>query len=160
MIRGPFKTSERLNLSHIQSEVSNVLERLWRFGANAMPFETEYAPAVEVWEEQERYLVTVEVPGVDAATLEVAAGPSSVTISGDKRRSEPPVTETAQALFPRPIQAERRYGQFSRTIALPGAVKTDGVAAKLTDGVLTLELPKLAGPKPIEVHVEVKTPAQ
>lgn len=155
MMRGPFKAAERLGLSGIQNEVTNVLERLWQFGTNAMPFGSEFSPPVEVWEELDHYTVVAELPGVDLSGLEVTAGPSSVTIQGDKRRPEPAAVEGAAA-YPRLVQDERRYSPFSRTVALPGPVRTEGVSATMNNGLLTIQLPKLSGLKPVEIRVDVR----
>ena len=158
MMKGPFRATERLSLSNIQSEVTTALERLWRFGAGAIG--TEFDPVVELAEHPDRFVLTVELPGVEAGSVELTAGPSSVTISGEKRRPEvmppEPAADSGQAVWPRLVQAERRFGVFRRTVVVPGSIQTDAVAARLVDGVLTVELNKLGGPKPVEIRVEVK----
>lgn len=154
-MRTPFNAGERL--SQLQSEVTKTVERLVRAGASAIPFELlEFNPAIELWEELERYVLLVELPGIPVATLEVTAGPSSITISGEKRRTEEPTAETGESTFPRLVQTERRYGAFSRTIPLPGGIRTDSVSARMVDGVLMIEMTKQSGPKPVEIRVDVK----
>lgn len=158
MMRSPFKAAER-SLSSLQAEVSNALERLWRFGVSTGALEgQEFLPAIELREEMDRYVLTAEIPGVPLNLLEVTAGPSSITIAGDKVKQCPPPAEGAE-VYPRVLQDERRYGRFTRTISLPGSIRVDALNASLTEGVLTVEMPKVAAPKPVEIRVEVSRPA-
>jgi HSP20 family protein len=139
--------------------MSNMLERLWRFGVSTGALEgQEFWPAIELREEPEGYVLYAEVPGLSLALIEVTAGPSSVTIAGDKVKQVAPGAE-GEPGYPRVLTDERRYGRFTRTINLPGSIRTEAISATLADGVLTLELPKVAAPKPVEIRVEVSKPA-
>lgn len=158
MMRSPFKTAER-SFSNLQSEVTGLLERLRKLGVSTGVLGDEFIPPVELREELDRYVLTAELPGVSLAMLEVAAGPSSITISGDKVKQIPPVTGTGEPVYPRGMQDERRYGRFTRTLALPGSILVDGVTASLAEGVLTVEMPKVAAPKPVEIRIEVSPAA-
>lgn len=157
MMRSPLRAAER-SLSTLQGEMSNMLERLWRFGVSTGALEgQEFWPAIELRDEADRYVLTAEVPGLSLALIEVTAGPSSVTIAGDKVK---PIAPTeGEAAHPRALTDERRYGRFTRTISLPGSIRTDAISATLADGVLTVDMPKVAAPKPIEIRVEVSKPA-
>ena len=155
MVRSPFKTPERL--TNLQNEITGLVEKLWRFGTSAIvPEGVEFAPVVEVTEQAECFIVLAELPGVPAASVEVAATPSGLTISGEKPRPTGTTTDIVGAEYPRVVQSERRYGRFSRTIALPSPIQVDAVAATARDGVLEIQLPKAAGPKPVQVRVEVR----
>jgi len=159
-MKSPFKGSERISLANIQSEVSNLLERLWRYGVSTGPFDgQDFAPAIELREELDRYVVTAELPGLTATALEITAGPASVTIAGEKARPAAPTTEGVQPEYPRVLQNERRYGRFARTVALPGSIQTDAVSAELSEGVLSIGMPKIAAPKPVEIRVDISRPA-
>lgn len=154
MIRPPFKTPERL--TSLQHEVSNLLDRLWQLGTTAMmPDGQGFVPAIEIREESDRYVVLAELPGVVAGTVEVAAGPASLTLSGEKTRPSA-VVEAPAGEGPQVMQSERRYGRFTRTITLPGPIQIEAVTATARDGVLEVQLPKAASPKPVQVRVEVK----
>lgn len=159
MMRSPFKAAEK-SLTNLQSEVGSVLERLWRLGVTtgAIPGQ-EFTPLIELREEADRYVLVAEVPGVSLSLIEVTAGPSSVTLAGDKVKQVPAEMESAEPAYPRSLHDERHYGRFTRTVALPGAIRVDSVTASMSDGVLTIEMPKVAAPKPVEIRVEVSRPA-
>lgn len=155
-MRSPFRAAER-SLASLQSELGNVVDKLWRFGVSTGALEgQEFWPAIELCEEPDRYVLTAELPGISLSLLEVSAGAATLTIAGDK--AKPPVSPEAGAACPRLLADERRYGRFARTISLPGPIRTDAVSAVMTDGVLTIELPKVAAPKPIGIRVEVGKP--
>jgi len=158
-MRSPFRAAER-SLTSLQSEVSNLLERLWKFGVStgAIPGQ-EFTPAIELREEVDQYVLTAELPGISLSLVQVTAGPSSITIAGEKAKQIPPEMEAGEPAYPRLLQDERQYGRFTRTIALPGSIRVDQVTATLADGVLTVQMPKVAAPKPVEIRVEVSRPA-
>jgi HSP20 family protein len=157
MIGSPFKAAERLSLTNLQSEVSSLLERLWRVGVSTGPLDgQDYAPPLELREEGGRFVLTAELPGVTPPTLEVTATLTSVTLSGEKPQPVQPLSEGCEPAESKIIQGERRYGRFRRTVGLPSAIRVDGVSAKLSGGILTLDLPKSAGAAPAQVRVEVR----
>lgn len=158
MLKSPFKAAERLSINNLQAEVGNLLERLWRYGVNTGPLDGHgYAPPIELREEADRYVLTAEVPGIGAESLELSVALGSVTISGEKPRvaetqPDAPLPED----LPRVIQSERRYGDFRRIVAVPGAIQRDNVTAAVKQGVLTVVLPKAGGTAPGEVRVQVQ----
>lgn len=155
-MRSPLKAAER-SLSSLQTEMTNVLDRLWRFGVSTGALDgEEFWPAIELREDVDRFVLTAELPGISLGQLEVTAGPATLTITGDKVKQVPPAD--GDAPYPRLLADERRYGRFTRTISLPGSIRTDAINAAMADGVLTIELPKVAAPKPVEIRVEVSKP--
>lgn len=154
MIRSPFKKPERL--TSVQNEVNSLLEKLWRLGVTAVsPESQDFVPLVEIREEADKYVVMAELPGMPAEEVEVSAAAMSLTISGEKSHPLEPAVEVAGEL-PHILQSERRYGRFSRTITLPGAIQVEAVTAAAHDGVLEIHLPKTAGTRPVQIRVDVK----
>ena len=88
---------------------------------------------VDVYERDDVYLVTVDVPGVQADDLEVAVCGPKLTVRGERR---PPKGDRAC------VHCGRRMGRFSRTVLLHKAVERGAIVAKLRDGVLTVTVPK------------------
>lgn len=154
-MRSPFRAAER-SLASLQSELGNVVDKLWRFGVSTGALEgQEFWPAIELREEADRFVLSAELPGISLSLLEVTAGAATVTIAGDKVKPSvsPEAGDTSKLMAD-----ERRYGRFARTISLPGPIRTDGVSAVMSEGVLTLDLPKVATPKPVEIRVEIGRP--
>lgn len=155
-MRSPFRAAER-SFTSLQSEMGNVLDKLWRFGVSTGALDgQEFWPTIELREEADQFVLTAELPGISLNLLEVTAAATTITIAGDKIKQLAPVEGEA---YPRMLTDERRYGRFARTITLPGPIRTEGIKAAMADGVLTIELPKVEAPKPVEIRVEVSKPS-
>lgn len=107
----------------------------------------EFTLALDVAEDDERYIVTASVPGVDPDQIEVTLTENVLTIKGETK-SEKDVEEKNYHL------RERRYGKFSRSVTLPMPVDADAVEATHENGVLTLRLPKAEAVKPKRITVQ------
>jgi HSP20 family protein len=101
-----------------------------------------WAPALDISERKDAYLVTVELPGVRTEDLEITFADSLLTIQGERL----PAGHSADEKFHR---AECRYGAFRRSITLPSHVMADAVEASAQDGVLQVLVPKAP-----EVHAK------
>jgi HSP20 family protein len=104
-------------------------------------------PQLNLWEDDENFYVEAEMPGLDLNDLEMfVTTENQLNIKGERKRPEPG-TGTWH-------RRERGYGEFSRTVELPGFVDSEKVTAKLTDGVLTITLPKRDEGKPRRIEVK------
>jgi len=104
-------------------------------------------PPINVTQDDERFYVRAEVPGIKPDELRVTALRNRVAISG--KREIPP--EHDRVSYHR---RERAEGSFSRTVALPTEVDAEGVDARYADGILTLTLPKAEEAKPRQIVVK------
>ena len=105
-----------------------------------------WAPPIDLFETADRYVIAAELPGMDREQIALAMEDSRLTISG--RRGEGP--SGADVHY---HQVERGHGAFSRTFEFADKIDTDGVTADLTDGVLTVTLPKVPPPPPRKIEV-------
>jgi HSP20 family protein len=112
-------------------------ERLERLAAQ---HGTAWAPPMDVYETEDRYVITAEVPGVSRDQIEIAVQDNRLRVRG-ARPAEPVDQGT-----PHFHQVERGHGSFERTFQFAEAVLTDQISADLRDGVLTIALPKAASP--------------
>ena len=101
-------------------------------------------PVIDVCEDDARYVVTAELPGVSRQHIRVDIHDGHLTLHG--RRD-------ARVACEQYHQVERGHGEFSRTFRLPNDVSAGDVSAELKDGVLTVIVPKLAGHAPRRVDV-------
>ena len=108
--------------------------------------------ALDVHENDGEYIVTTELPGVQADNINVRLHNDMLTIEGEIPE------RTVEKEGTRSLMKERYYGRFSRTIRLPQPVKREKVEANFENGVLTLTLPKAeeAQPKLIPVKTNGK----
>src|ERR671910_3773947 len=97
---------------------------------------TAWAPALDISERKDAYLVTVELPGVDADDLEITLEDGLLTIQGERYFAH----DSSEQHFHR---VERRYGAFRRSITLPAHVMAEGIEATVDNGVLQILVPKM-----------------
>ncbi len=92
--------------------------------------------AVDVYETDEKLVVKARTAGVNKEDLDVSISDGILTISGTLSSGDD--TEVSNWHI-----QECYWGEFSRTVALPVAVKEDEASAALKDGVLTIDFPKV-----------------
>ena len=98
-----------------------------------------WTPPIDVYETADRYVVAAELPGLTREQIELAMADSRLTIRGQR------VGRPADNVHYH--QVERGHGAFSRTFEFTDKIDVDHVIADLTNGVLTVTLPKLGDDK-------------
>ena len=122
------------------------LPGIWR----AFPSEDMvWAPAIEVLEKEDKFLVKVELPGVNEEDVNVSIAGGTLTIEGEKR-AESEVKKKGYHY------TETSYGSFSRSITIPSTVDVGKIEASYDKGVLELTLPKAPEVKPKKITVAAK----
>jgi HSP20 family protein len=108
---------------------------------------TAWAPALDISERKDAYLVTVELPGVEADDLDITLEDGLLTIQGERQFAH----DSSEQQFHR---VERRYGAFRRSITLPAQVQAEQIEASFDNGVLQIVVPKMeeATPKRIQIR--------
>ena len=94
-----------------------------------------WAPAVDICERKDAYLITAEIPGVGAGDVEVSFDDGLLTFQGERHRAKEASADQIHL-------SERRQGRFRRSITLPGHVDADKIEASAQDGVLEILVPK------------------
>jgi HSP20 family protein len=107
---------------------------------------TAWAPALDISERKDAYLVTVELPGVEADDLEITMEDGLLTIQGERHFAH----DSSEQHFHR---VERRYGAFRRSITLPAQVQAEQIEASVDNGVLQILVPKMEEAKPKRIQV-------
>jgi HSP20 family protein len=107
---------------------------------------TSWAPALDISERKDAYLVTVELPGLKAEDLDITMEDGLLTIQGERQFTQ----ESSEQQFHR---VERRYGAFRRSITLPAQVQADQIEASFDNGVLEIVVPKAEEAKPKRIQV-------
>lgn len=111
-------------------------------------FETAFAPALDVVEEKDAFLVKIDLPGLSKDDVSVTIQDNFLTVKGERKHD----VEKKEANF---YHRERVHGTFARTLELPTRVDAGKVAANFRDGVLHVTLPKSEEAKPKEIKVSV-----
>jgi HSP20 family protein len=107
---------------------------------------TAWAPALDISERKDAYLVTVELPGVEADDLDITLEDGLLTIQGERHFAH----DSSEQQFHR---VERRYGAFRRAITLPAQVQAEQIQASFDNGVLQIVVPKMEEAKPKRIQV-------
>ena len=102
----------------------------------------------DVFEDDKRVVVRVEVPGMDKKDLDIEVQDDVLVVRGEKRFER----ESSEGRY-RVLQCA--YGSFRRVVPLPTPVLADKATAKYKDGVLRVELPKVNTGKPRKLTVKV-----
>ncbi len=102
-----------------------------------------FLPPLDIYENDERYELRLDVPGVAKEDLKVHFEQDALTVRGERRNA----TENA-------TRSERWAGSFERTLALPEGVDGARIEASVKDGVLTILVPKGEKAKPRQIAIQ------
>ena len=135
--------SER-DLALLQRQLDRLTDMLM-LSSSAAP--AGWSPPVDILETVDRYVVRVDVPGIDPSDLTTTVDDQALRLSGRKRsRSE---------LDPgcRCHRVERGFGSFDLEVAVPGPIDVATTTATLRSGVLEIVLPRRPRPRPRSVEI-------
>jgi HSP20 family protein len=107
-----------------------------------------FVPAVDIYEDPQKVVLKLEVPGIDQKDLDVRVENHTLTVKGERKFE----AEEKEQNFHR---IERRYGSFYRAFTLPSTVDTENVGASYNAGVLKLELKKKPEAQPKQIQISV-----
>ena len=108
----------------------------------------EWAPLVDITEDEKEYLIKAELPEVKKEEVKVSVQNDVLSISGERKYEK----EEKNKKYHR---VERAYGSFARTFTIPEDADADQVSGEFKDGVLTVHLPKSEKTKPKSIEVKV-----
>lgn len=136
-------------LDRIRREIDDMFDPAARRFFSDGLFDREFSPALDVVENNDGFLVSVDLPGVDKRDLEISVADNVLTIKGEKKDNR----ESKNGKF---FRKESWEGTFQRTLSLPHGVDAAKIDAKMRDGVLAISLPKREEAKPKQIEVNVK----
>lgn len=101
-------------------------------------------PPLNIGEDENNIYVRAEIPGLTIEDIDLTLTEKSLVITGERKNPEG-----------RFFRNERPYGSFQRIISLNVPVERDNVKASLTNGILTVSLPKTTSSKPKKISIDV-----
>jgi len=107
---------------------------------------SNWTPAVDIKEEDGRFVLEADIPGVDPKDIEVTMDAGVLTIKGERKHE-------AQQESNGYKRVERSYGTFYRRFSLPDSADAERISAKGKDGVLEVSIPKLEKVQPRKITV-------
>ncbi|HET7923272.1 MAG TPA: Hsp20/alpha crystallin family protein [Rhodanobacteraceae bacterium] len=107
---------------------------------------SQWTPRVDIKEEDARFVIFADIPGVDPKDIEVTMEKGILSIKGERKAES---TEQNGKL----TRAERSHGLFYRRFALPDSANAEGIDATGRNGVLEISIPKRAETAPRRINV-------
>jgi HSP20 family protein len=107
---------------------------------------SNWLPAVDVWETDNEVVLSFDLPGIPEDKITVELDDNVLTVSGERERTQEHTSE-------RFYRFERRFGTFSRTIALPQGIDQQQIKADYHDGVLEVRVAKPEQSKPRRIQI-------
>ena len=108
-----------------------------------------WMPLTDIIEEDDKYILRMDLPGVDKKDVKISYANGELQISGERKQEK----ESKNAPYHR---IERAYGKYYRSFSLPEKILEDKIEAQFKDGSLTITIPKAEEAKPKEIEVKVK----
>ena len=134
-------------VNRLQGDIDRLAKPNWReLDDETTSAATEWVPAVDIKEEDERFVIEADVPGVDPEEIEITMEDGVLSLSGNRRTE----SRTEREGYRR---VERVTGRFYRRFILPETVDSDKVKALDRHGVLEILIPKQAKAQPRRIKV-------
>ena len=137
-------------LSQLHKELDRVFDSRQGQGASedsSHVVTCDWVPPVDIKEEQERFVLYADIPGVNPKEIEITMENRALTIRGQHGNHPPEDREGYKRL-------ERPRGTFYRRFSLPDTVDVEKIAAKGQEGVLEVVIPKQERTQPRTIAVE------
>lgn len=114
--------------------------------------ERAFMPNFEVSETKDSYLFKADLPGIQESDLKLSLTGNRLTISGKRESTSEKKDDTHKdATY---YVCECSYGEFSRSFTLPDGADTEHVKAELTNGELSIVIPKKPGAQTKQIPVQ------
>jgi HSP20 family protein len=130
--------------------LNRVLDEALAGSLNGTSETRAWIPAIDVVERRDAYLIALEIPGVDPASIDISFEQNVLTVRGSK----PMGFELGKDSELRVYSAERVVGNFERAVRLPDFVDGEKIEASFEHGVLFLTVPKMQAAQPRKISVK------
>lgn len=134
-------------VDRLHRQIDQILSDGHRAPAAAADNKGAWIPAVDVHEEQDKFVVRADLPGIDSKDINITTEHGVLTLSGERKSEQ----RTEQKGY---VRYERADGAFQRRFTLPDNVQTDQIRARHVNGVLEVTIPKVPVQEPKRVSVE------
>ena len=116
-------------------------------GRNHRDSTRNWVPAVDIFEETDRFVVRADVPGVNPADIELNMDNGVLSVAGERPGEDRSEVDGVSRF-------ERVSGRFQRRFTLPESADADGIKAKSSNGILEISIPKQATVQARRINVE------
>ncbi len=137
------------DLMGIQNELNRLFGRTYGGAEETGTTGVAWVPPLDIYETKDRFVVNLELAGVDPDSVEVSVEDSTLIVRGERAFYR----DVPEDSF---LRVERRYGPFARSLSLPQTANANAIEASFDRGVLTIDVPKAEEAKPKKITVKAK----
>lgn len=132
-------------LDQMRREMAQAMEARAAEGSNVAT--SDWAPAVDIKEEQDSFVIVADIPGVDPKDIEVHMENGILTIKGEKESHKKDERDGYK-------RVERSFGSFYRRFGLPDSADPEKITANSNHGVLEVRIAKQEKVQPRKIEVK------
>lgn len=134
---------------HLPADLGRAFSRLFdaAVGDQSDVVTSDWAPRVDIREEDKRFVISADVPGVEPKEIEINMDKGVLSIKGERKTG----AEAGSSAYTR---VERAHGVFHRRFALPDSADPSGVTATGRLGVLEISIPKRPETTPRKIEIQ------
>ena len=136
----------------LQNRMNSLFQEYNRTGEGDALATAAFVPPVDVYEDEHKIVLKLEVPGMKESDLDIQFENSLLTVKGERKFEKEEKEENFHRI-------ERRYGSFYRSFTVPNTVNPESIKASYDAGVLKIELEKRAEAKPKQFKVQIGAPS-
>jgi HSP20 family protein len=142
-----YPTLRNSSLTDFRREMDRLFDDFWTTPALSVSNEvSSWSPSTDIEEEDDHYMLSLEVPGMKRDDLKIEVVDNQVLISGERKSEDKRQNKGG-------YYSERRFGKFQRAFALPTHVDAGKIEAQYQDGVLKVYVPKSEAAKPRQIKI-------
>jgi HSP20 family protein len=134
----------------LQDRMNRLFQDSFTQGRDEALSTSSFAPAVDVYEDEHKITLKIEVPGIDEKDIDIRVENNVLTVTGERKFEKEEKEENYR-------RVERHYGSFTRSFTLPNTVNSENISADYDRGVLKVQLAKKAEAKPKQIKVNVSS---
>lgn len=129
------------------NQLQREMNQMMSAGSNGSESVSDWAPAVDIRENDGSYVLHADIPGVEPKDIQIDMEDGVLTIRGERHSDTEDESENYR-------RVERVRGTFFRRFSLPDTADAENISAKSNHGVLEVTIPKQAKVKPRRISVE------
>lgn len=140
-----WKPKNDLFTSSMRTLMNSDFDNSWNFESKS---NSHWVPSTDINETDSSYSLTMDIPGLTKSDIKIIISDGLLVISGKRKEESIPKDELYNYV-------ERENGSFERKFNINELINEDKVSAKVKDGVLKVQLPKLEKAVPSQKAIKI-----
>lgn len=132
-------------LNQLHNQINRIFERDFEHAEASSAATADWIPPADIEEYADRFVLKLDVPGVDVAAIDITLDKGVLSVSGERAQDSAKNVERSRI--------ERPYGRFHRRFTLPDTADAAGVHAMGRNGIVEVTIPKQPKAQPRRIQV-------